>query len=223
MRDSFIFYKSFYEAISKLKKKSDKLEIFEAIFNYIFYDQNPDLKDAPAMAFDLIKPQLDANKQRYENGKKGGRPKSKPMVLKNDENKKTDGYAEKKPNVNVNENVNENDNENVNAKAELAPIKPSRFPTGKYQNVFLNQEETSKLSKAFGLVETQRMIEKLSEYMATHDTKYKDDGHYALICKWIREDQEKKKKESGNGAKINQREYTDEEYLAMERKKLGLI
>ena len=104
----------------------------------------------------------------------------------------------------------------------LAPIKPSRFPIGKYQNVFLNQEETSKLSKAFGLVETQRMIEKLSEYMATHDTKYKDDGHYALICKWIREDQDKKKKESGNGAKINQREYTDEEYLAMERKKLGI-
>jgi hypothetical protein len=67
------------------------------------------------------------------------------------------------------------------------------------------------------------MIEKLSEYMATHDTKYKDDGHYALICKWIREDQDKKKKESGNGAKINQREYTDEEYLAMERKKLGII
>ena len=77
MRDSFIFYKSFYEAISKLKKKSDKLEIFEAIFNYIFYDQNPDLKDAPAMAFDLIKPQLDANNVKYENGKKGGRPKVK--------------------------------------------------------------------------------------------------------------------------------------------------
>lgn len=218
MRDSFIFYKSFYEAISKLKKKSDKLEIFEAIFNYIFYDQNPDLKDAPAMAFDLIKPQLDANNVKYENGKKGGRPKVKTKEYP----KQNQTETETKRNVNVNENVNENDNENVNAKAELAPIKPSRFPTGKYQNVFLNQEETSKLSKAFGLVETQRMIEKLSEYMATHDTKYKDDGHYALICKWIREDQEKKKKESGNGAKINQREYTDEEYLAMERKKLGI-
>ena len=67
------------------------------------------------------------------------------------------------------------------------------------------------------------MIEKLSEYMATHDTKYKDDGQYALICKWIREDQEKQKKENNNGGKIKQREYTDEEYLMMERKKLGLI
>ena len=219
MRDSFIFYKSFYEAISKLKKKSDKLEIFEAIFNYIFYDQNPDLKDAPAMAFDLIKPQLDANNVKYENGKKGGRPKVKTKEYP----KQNQTETETKRNVNVNENVNENDNENVNAKAELAPIKPSRFPTGKYQNVFLNQEETSKLSKAFGLVETQRMIEKLSEYMATHDTKYKDDGHYALICKWIREDQEKQKKENNNGGKIKQREYTDEEYLMMERKKLGLI
>ena len=222
MRDSFIFYRSFLEGIEELPDK-DKLKVLLAIARYALNDQEQKLTGLSKMAYTLIKPQLDANKQRYENGKKGGRPKSKPMVLKNDENKKTDGYAEKKPNVNVNENVNENDNENVNEKAELAPIKPSRFPTGKYQNVFLNQEETSKLSKAFGLVETQRMIEKLSEYMATHDTKYKDDGHYALICKWIREDQDKKKKESGNGAKINQREYTDEEYLAMERKKLGLI
>ena len=222
MRDSFIFYRSFLEGIEELPDK-DKLKVLLAIARYALNDQEQKLTGLSKMAYTLIKPQLDANKQRYENGKKGGRPKSKPMVLKNDENKKTDGYAKKKPNVNVNENVNENDNENVNAKAELAPIKPSRFPTGKYQNVFLNQEETSKLSKAFGLVETQRMIEKLSEYMATHDTKYKDDGHYALICKWIREDQDKKKKESGNGAKINQREYTDEEYLAMERKKLGLI
>lgn len=222
MRDSFIFYRSFLEGIEELPDK-DKLKVLLAIARYALNDQEQKLTGLSKMAYTLIKPQLDANKQRYENGKKGGRPKSKPMVLKNDENKKTDGYAEKKPNVNVNENVNENDNENVNAKAELAPIKPSRFPTGKYQNVFLNQEETSKLSKAFGLVETQRMIEKLSEYMATHDTKYKDDGHYALICKWIREDQDKKKKESGNGAKINQREYTDEEYLAMERKKLGII
>lgn len=222
MRDSFIFYRSFLEGIEELPDK-DKLKVLLAIARYALNDQEQKLTGLSKMAYTLIKPQLDANKQRYENGKKGGRPKSKPMVLKNDENKKTDGYAEKKPNVNVNENVNENDNENVNAKAELAPIKPSRFPTGKYQNVFLNQEETSKLSKAFGLVEAQRVIEKLSEYMATHDTKYKDDGHYALICKWIREDQDKKKKESGNGAKINQREYTDEEYLAMERKKLGLI
>ena len=222
MRDSFIFYRSFLEGIEELPDK-DKLKVLLAIARYALNDQDAKLTGLSKMAYTLIKPQLDANKERYENGKKGGRPKSKPMVFKNEENKKTDGYVEKKPNVNVNENVNENDNENVNAKAELAPIKPSRFPTGKYQNVFLNQEETSKLSKAFGLVETQRMIEKLSEYMATHDTKYKDDGHYALICKWIREDQEKQKKENNNGGKIKQREYTDEEYLAMERKKLGII
>lgn len=105
---------------------------------------------------------------------------------------------------------------------ELPQIKPSRFPTGKYQNVFLNQEETSKLSKAFGLVETQRMIEKLSEYMATHDTKYKDDGHYAIICQWIREDKEKPKTTKSKAQDFKQRDYTDEQYLAMERKKLGI-
>ena len=115
------------------------------------------------------------------------------------------------------------ENKEEREKPELAPVKPFRHKTGKYENVYLSNEEAAKIMKEFGEKTSQQMIEKLSEYMATHDTKYKDDGHYALICKWIREDQEKKKKESGNGAKINQREYTDEEYLAMERKKLGLI
>ena len=105
---------------------------------------------------------------------------------------------------------------------ELAQIKPSRFPTGKYQNVFLSQEECASLSRDYGLVESQRVIEKLSEYMATHKTKYKDDGHYAIICQWIREDKEKPKTTKSKAQDFNQRNYTDEEYLAFERKKLGI-
>ncbi len=111
----------------------------------------------------------------------------------------------------------------------LTPIKPHRFPCGKYQNVFLSQEESAKLSSEFGLVETQRVIERLSEHMATKKNNYKDDGHYALICKWIREDKEKPKQEiqtqkkSQVGIKIHETQYSDEDYLAMERKKLGII
>lgn len=58
--------------------------------------------------FTLIKPQLSANNKRYEDGKKGGRPKKI----------KTSGFSEKKPNENENENenVNVNVNENVEKK-----------------------------------------------------------------------------------------------------------
>lgn len=117
---------------------------------------------------------------------------------------------------------NSKEDKEESVEPELAPAKISRYKTGKYENVYLSSEEAAKLMKEFGENTVQRMIERLSEHMATKNTNYRNDGHYALICKWIREDQEKKKKESNNGAKINQREYTDAEYLAMERKKLGI-
>lgn len=102
---------------------------------------------------------------------------------------------------------------------ELAPVKPFRHPTGKYNNVFLSNDEAAKLSKEFGMAEATRMINKLSEYMVTHETKYKDDGHYALIGKWIREDREKPMQKS-KAQDFPQRTYTDDEYHEMEMRKL---
>lgn len=73
----------------------------------------------------------------------------------------------------------------------LAQVKTYRYKTGKYENVYLSSEEASKLVKEFGEVLVSSTIESLSEYMKTHKTNYQDDGHYALICKWIREDRKK--------------------------------
>lgn len=210
MRDSFIFYKSFYEAISKLKKKSDKLEIFEAIFKYIFYDEKTDLKDTPAMAFDLIKPQLDANNVKYENGKKGGRPKNKTKTYPSQNQTET----ETKRNVNVNENDNENVNDNEREDTTLPPVTPFRHKTGKYQNVFLSNEEAAKLQKEFP-EEAADMIEKLSEYMETSGKKYAN--HYAVLCKWIRED--RKTMAAGGKTSTSQRE--EDEINARQRKAIA--
>ena len=78
--------------------------------------------------------------------------------------------------------------------------------------------------KEFGETEAKRMIERLSEHMATKKTNYRDDGHYALICKWIREDKEKPKPQPEQKKQINGtgRQYTDEEYLEMELRALGI-
>lgn len=74
MRDGFVFYRSFYESFSDLSKK-DKLILFDALCNYALNDIEPELSGVPAAMFKLLKPQVDANNRRYENGKKGGRPK----------------------------------------------------------------------------------------------------------------------------------------------------
>lgn len=76
-RDSFVFYRSFYEAIHELKDDI-KLEVFTAITEYALNGKVPeDMKPVAKGMFALIKPNLDANTSRYKNGKKGGRKSSK--------------------------------------------------------------------------------------------------------------------------------------------------
>ena len=111
-RDSFIFYRSYYEAMSGLKDK-DKLQLFNAISELSLNNNEIKLTGICKNIFTAIKPQIVANSERYENGKKGGRPKKETIGF---EKIKTIGYENKKPNENDNdnENVNENDNDNNN-------------------------------------------------------------------------------------------------------------
>ena len=97
-KQSFIFYRSFFEAIKNLDDKK-RLKMYDLITNFALNSEEIDNKfEICEQLFTLIKPQLFANNKRYEDGKKGGRPKKE----------KTTGFSEKKPNENVNENVNEN-------------------------------------------------------------------------------------------------------------------
>lgn len=112
-RDSFVFYRSFFEAIEKLKK-NDKLTVYSHLCKYALGEEVGELDGVPGAIFDLIKPQIDANLRRYENGTKGaeygklgGRPKTPKKPLENPK-------LTPNENVNVNENVNGNENENVN-------------------------------------------------------------------------------------------------------------
>ena len=122
MRDSFIFYRSFFESFDGLSKK-DKMILFEAICNYALNDIEPDLSGVPLSMFKLLKPQLDANTRRYENGCKGGRPK-KTEEKPNENQKETKLKRNDNVNVNVNDNDNDNDNHNNNDNA---------FGRGRYQ------------------------------------------------------------------------------------------
>lgn len=98
MRDSFIFYRSFYEAIKDLPRDIQG-EIYTAIMEYSLYgNEAENLKPVARSIFTLIKPQIDVNNKRFDNGCKGGRPKN-------------DNQAETKPKPNYNDNKNKNVNE----------------------------------------------------------------------------------------------------------------
>ena len=101
-RDSMVFYRSFYESLKGLSPIICA-EVYDAVFSYGLDFYEPDFTEPVAKAmFTLIKPQLDANIKRYENGSK---PKMKQVISeKKQDDSKT--LTNENVNVNVNENVN---------------------------------------------------------------------------------------------------------------------
>ncbi|CAB4151798.1 hypothetical protein UFOVP597_35 [uncultured Caudovirales phage] len=116
-RDSMVFYRSFYESLKGLSPIICA-EVYDAIFSYGLDFKDSDFSEPVAKAlFTLIKPQLDANIKRYENGSK---PKNKQIIS---ENKQTESKMVSNDNVNDNDNDNINENNNLLLKKESKPKK----------------------------------------------------------------------------------------------------
>jgi flagellar biosynthesis GTPase FlhF len=148
-RDSFIFYRSFAEAIDDLPD-SEQLEIYRAIKEYALNENEPELTGVAKSFWTLIKPQITANNRRYKNGCKGGKPpkkvksgnnqnvtKQKPnsnldetKAEPNTEPEKNQKRTRRKPNENDNENVNLNENGNENDSCGSAEP-PDKKPVSK--------------------------------------------------------------------------------------------
>jgi hypothetical protein len=121
-RDSMIIYRSFYEAIKELPEKEQAI-LWNAVFSYGLDFITPELFGICKTVFTLIKPQLDANIKRYENGKK---PKSEQIKSKT-EAKQKQTVSKTVTNVNVNENDNVNPNENGNLGRQKEEIQDNLF------------------------------------------------------------------------------------------------
>ena len=81
-RESFVFYSSFLKAIRAIKKRDIQAELALAIIEYGITGETGECGEMVSMAMELIKPQIEANNQKYvnglkgaEHGIKGGRPK----------------------------------------------------------------------------------------------------------------------------------------------------
>ena len=104
--NGFIFYKSFYEAIKKLPTEY-QVEVYNAIFEYVFTGKEPEELSAVAEAmFILIKPNIDSSQKKYnasvENGKKGGRPpKNKNPEKTQEKPKQNPRKTQEKPSENL--------------------------------------------------------------------------------------------------------------------------
>lgn len=110
-RESFVFYRSFRDAFRALDKDV-RLRMYEAIIDYGLDLTEPHFEGIEKVLWTLIRPQLEANNKRFENGCKGGAPIGNQNARKQPKNNQK--ITEKQPKnnqkqPNVNENVNEND------------------------------------------------------------------------------------------------------------------
>ena len=113
MRDSFVFYRSFYDSISCLSKEQ-KADLLDAIAKYALDGELIEMEGTIRALFICMKPQIDANTRRYENGRKGGKPKNNQDETKVEPNqnlretktvpKQKQSVTSAEPNVNVNVN-----------------------------------------------------------------------------------------------------------------------
>ena len=152
MRDSFIFYRSFLKSIQHLDPV-EQLELFQVIVQYGLDQYEPEMSRYVRAVWESIKPQLDANQRKYENGCKGGKPKYNQSETKTEPKPNHPVTTPEPPrNLMYNDNGNDNEKENDNAKEEGVMAKPKRDSSILFDQFWaLYPRKTSKqsASKAF--------------------------------------------------------------------------
>lgn len=68
-KESFVFYRSFFEALQDLKDK-ERLKVYDAICDLALNEKETKMTGISKTVFTLIKPQILSNTQKYKNGQK---------------------------------------------------------------------------------------------------------------------------------------------------------
>lgn len=95
----FTFYKNYYEIIKHLPNK-EKIQLYDAILEYMFENKEPKLNGLLNGIWINIKMPLDNNKKNIINGKKGGRPKTEEKPKNNPKKTQTKTQEEPKQKAN---------------------------------------------------------------------------------------------------------------------------
>ena len=72
-RTQYTFYESFYKALSRIRRDADRAKAYDAITRFALYGEEPDLDTLPdhvAIAFEVIRPNLEASRRKAEGGSK---------------------------------------------------------------------------------------------------------------------------------------------------------
>lgn len=214
--DSMCFYRSYMEALEEIEDPAVFREIVQALFYYACDGIEPapgQLQTSEArIIWKLVRPLIDANTARRENGKLGGRPRKtapKPLDEESEQfdiEEKTIGfdlkkplvsksenptYADEKPNKDINININGDKDINIKGdikgecEGEKPPAPPS--PRGPHKRVLLTDEEIQDLDARYGSSTVTEYIRRLDTHLSTGGHK---TNHALVIDDWITKDRE---------------------------------
>ena len=178
-KESFVFYKSFLDAI-ELLPEGEQLKAFKLIAHYGANGEMPEGEQTLANAiFLMAKPNIDATKEKRSNGKKGGRPAKeteknaekeieKPVVIENENHR----LSKPESNVDVNVNVDGNVDVNVNVNDDVKVNGDEESKKGAKQSSRFTpptREEAAAYVKEQGL--TRVDLDKFFDYYASNGWK----------------------------------------------------
>ena len=118
MRELMTFYRSYWEAVKRLRKSADRLSALEAILAYALDGEELDRTDAADAIFVLVKPLLDAAARKSKGGKTTSRAEedNDKITGRVDEESDNNIKNKKKNNIKVKNNMLDN-----NARTRFTP------------------------------------------------------------------------------------------------------
>ena len=203
MRDSFVFYRSFLDGLNAIPKK-DRLACYEAIVNYALNDKDETGDGVAAGVLNLVKPIIDANSRKAEAGRKGGQARASKAQANASKVKQEASKAK----LNRKEEI-------VNSKKEKEKEKEKETSTPKHPTV----EQVREYAAKAGLnLDAERFVDYYTAngWKVGGRTPMKD--WQAAARNWARRD---KPKTSKGFDYENQRNYTADDYAALERRLLA--
>ena len=186
VRNQFTFYRSYYDAISRLPKK-EQSEIILAVCGYAIYQKEPEgLSPVAWTAFELIRPTLDSGRKKAAAGMAGGKSKRQANAKQMPREKEVEVEVEKENEKEIEAEVEEEASD-FSAAATERKLQVMNGKLGRGV-VFLTDEQITSLLDKMGVDTFDFYVDKLSSFIIEKDAKIKN--HYQTILKWWKEDTE---------------------------------
>jgi len=146
MRDSIILYRSLREATKQLDLET-RAKVYDSVMDYAFDGTEPEETGVVQAMFLMMKPIIDANNQRYENGCKGGRPKNQTITKEKPNNNQNETKAE--PNKDKDKDVDKDVNEKEMVKEKVATAPRFTKPTLQDVQAYVDEQNLAMDAQAF--------------------------------------------------------------------------